>query len=157
MQTINTEEIMRQIRAEIKEKGLDSSMLSFAEIPCTQEVSHTDGNFHAASLQQSAEYLHMRSQIEPYKPIEGNFLVIFIKKVIRKLVKFYLMPIITEQNALNLHTANAVSQVSQYIQDESTSDHALLTRIAELEAKQEISRQEINALKSQISALQSKE
>ncbi|MBR0484138.1 MAG: hypothetical protein IJJ69_05065 [Oscillospiraceae bacterium] len=158
MQTINTEEIMKQIRAEIKEKGLDSSMLSFEEIPFAQEISHADKNFQSASLQQSAEYLSIRNQIEPYKPIEGNFLVVFIKKVIRKLVKFYILPIMTEQNALNLHTANAVQQMNNYIQDRQESDKidisALVSRIDELETRQSASRQEINALRSQIKALQ---
>ncbi len=158
MQNINTEEIMKQIRAEIKEKGLDSSMLSFEEIPFAQEVSHADGSFQLSSLKQSAEYLSIRNQIEPYKPIEGNFLVVFIKKVIRKLVKFYIMPIMTEQNALNLHTANAVQQVSHYIQDRQASDNidiaALVSRIDELEAKQAANKQEMIALRTQIKALQ---
>ncbi|MBE6875280.1 MAG: hypothetical protein E7496_00885 [Ruminococcus sp.] len=158
MQTINTEEIMKQIRAEIKEKGLDSSMLSFEEVPFAQEISHADKNFQLASLQQSAEYLSIRNQIEAYKPIEGNFLVVFIKKVIRKLVKFYIMPIMTEQNALNLHTANAVQQMNNYIQDRQEADSidisALISRIEELETRQSASRQEMNALRSQIKALQ---
>lgn len=133
MQTINTEEIMKQIRAEIKEKGLNSSMLSFEEIPFQQEVSHAEQHFQPASLQQSAEYLNIRNQIEPYKPLEGNFLVVFIKKVIRKLVKFYIMPVMTEQNALNLHTANAVNQMNLYIQQ--TDITALTSRIDALEAQ----------------------
>ncbi len=147
MQNINTEEIMKQIRAEIKEKGLDSSVLSFEEIPFQQEVSHAAQNFQLASLQQSADYLNIRNQIEPYKPLEGNFLVVFIKKVIRKLVKFYLLPIITEQNALNLHTANAVNQLNLYVQEQQKT-------ITALETKQEVYRQEIDALRTQIKALQ---
>ncbi|MBR1528823.1 MAG: hypothetical protein IJ642_05935 [Oscillospiraceae bacterium] len=158
MQTVNTEEIMKQIRAEIKEKGLDSSMLSFEEIPFAQEISHADVNFQPAALQQSADYLNIRNQIEPYKPIEGNFLVVFIKKVIRKLLKFYIMPIMTEQNALNLHTANAVQQVNNYIQSRTESDQiaisALVSRLDALEAKQAANRQEIAALRSQVRALQ---
>ena len=141
MQNINTEEIMKQIRAEIKEKGLNSSMLSFEEIPFQPEISRAEQNFQPASLQQSTEYLNIRNQIEPYKPIEGNFLIVFIKKVIRKLMKFYLLPIITEQNALNLHTANAVNQINCYIQEQQKTDvSALISRI--------------DALESQIKALQ---
>jgi len=158
MQTVNTEEIMKQIRTEIKEKGLDSSLLSFEEIPFAQEVSHADSNFQPASLQQSAEYLNIRNQIEAYKPVEGNFLVVLIKKIIRKLVKFFIMPIMTEQNALNLHTANAVQQVHNYIQSRAESDKidiaALVSRIDALEARQAADKQEMAALRSQIRALQ---
>lgn len=143
MQNINTEEIMKQIRAEIKEKGLDSSVLSFEEIPFQQEVSHAAQNFQLASLQQSADYLNIRNQIEPYKPLEGNFLVVFIKKVIRKLVKFYLLPIITEQNALNLHTANAVNQLNLYVQEQQNKITALESQIKALQKEN----QELKGLK----------
>lgn len=158
MQTVNTEEIMKQIRTEIKEKGLDSSVLSFEEIPFTPEISRADSNFQPASLQQSAEYLNIRNQIEAYKPLEGNFLIVFIKKILRKLIKFYIMPIMTEQNALNLHTANAVQQVNNYIQGRAEADKidvaSLVSRIDALEAKQAANRQELSALRSQIKALQ---
>ncbi|MDE5769620.1 MAG: hypothetical protein K2H82_09570 [Oscillospiraceae bacterium] len=95
------DQIMQTIRQEIKEKNLDHVILDFEEIPFQQEIRHTDSNpFQIDSLQQSMEYLSIRSQIDPYKqPIEGNFLVKFVKKVLRKLMKFYMMPIITEQNA----------------------------------------------------------
>ena len=158
MENINTEEIMQKIRAEIKEKGLDSSMLSFEEIPYAQEISHADSSFQLSSLKQSADYLNIRHQIEPYKPLEGNFLVVFFKKVIRKLVKFYIMPIMTEQNALNLHTANAVQQVHNYIESRTESDKidisVLISRIDTLEAKQSANKQEMIALRTQIKALQ---
>ena len=48
---------MQQIRAEIKEKGRDSSMLSFEDVPFEREVSHAESEFRLPSLQQSAEYL----------------------------------------------------------------------------------------------------
>ncbi len=117
MQEINTEEIMKQIRKEIQEKGLTEEMLSFEEIPYAEEKFSVQGNFQLQSLQQSAEYLSVRNQIQAEKPIEGNFLVVWVKKLIQKLLKFYILPVMTEQNALNLHTANAVQQISQYIQE----------------------------------------
>ncbi|MDE6657835.1 MAG: hypothetical protein K2J88_04550 [Oscillospiraceae bacterium] len=154
---INIDEIMQQIRTEIKQKGYNNSMLDFEEIPFAQEISHAENHFQLASLQQSAEYLNIRNQIEPYKPVEGNFLVVWIKKILRKLIKFYIMPIMTEQNALNLHTANSVNQIQQYIISKSDSDQINLTelvsRIETLELKQSANKQEIQALRSQIKAL----
>lgn len=154
---INIDEIMNQIRMEIKQKGYQDSMLDFEEIPFAQEISHAEHNFELASLQQSSEYLNIRNQIEPYKPIEGNFFIIFIKKILRKLMKFYILPIMTEQNALNLHTANSVNQIQQYINSKSDSDQinltALVSRIETLELKQSANKQEIQALRSQIKAL----
>lgn len=148
MQDINTEDIMEQIRSRIKEKGFDYSLLSFDDVPTEPEISHAEKTFQLASLQQSAEYLNIRNQIEPYKPIEGNFLVVFIKKVIRKLMKFHLMPIITEQNALNLHTANAVNQMQCYIQEQQKKDiSALISRIDALEVQVKTLQEENKELK----------
>lgn len=151
---IDVDEIMQQIRAEIKEKGLDSSMLSFEDVPFDKEVSHADSEFRIGSLLQSVEYLNIRNQIEPYKPITGNPAAVFVKKVIRKLVKFYFLPVITEQNALNHHTANAVQQLSSYVSADSAVDvKALEAKVEEMELILAANKKEIEALRSQLSAL----
>lgn len=72
-------------------------------------------------------------------------------------MKFYIMPIMTEQNALNLHTANAIHQTNQYILSRTESDQVnlaeLISRMDALELKQAANRQEIQALRSQIRTL----
>lgn len=158
LDNLDIDSIMQSIRQEIKDKHLDESILDFEQIPLQQDLPQDDSTpFQPDSLRQSAEYLSVRSQIDPYKPIEGNFVIRFIKKVLRKLMKFYMMPIITEQNALNLHTANAVRQTNQYILSRAGSDQINLqefaSRMNALEARQSADRQEIQALRSQIRAL----
>ena len=154
---IDIDQIMQEIRQEIKEKNLDHAILDFEEIPFTPEISQAENQFQCSSLQQSTEYLNIRNQIDPYKPIEGNFLIRWIKKVLRKLMKFYIMPIMTEQNALNLHTANAIHQTNQYILSRTESDQVnlaeLISRMDALELKQAANRQDIQALRSQIRTL----
>ncbi|MDE5753060.1 MAG: hypothetical protein K2H89_00720 [Oscillospiraceae bacterium] len=154
---IDIDQIMQEIRQEIKEKNLDHTILDFEEIPFTPEISQAENQFQCSSLQQSTEYLNIRNQIDPYKPIEGNFLIRLIKKVLRKLMIFYIMPIMTEQNALNLHTANAIHQTNQYILSRTESDQVnlaeLISRMDALELKQAANRQEIQALRSQIRTL----
>lgn len=154
---IDIDQIMQEIRQEIKEKNLDHAILDFEEIPFTPEISQAENQFQCSSLRQSTEYLNIRNQIDPYKPIEGNFLIRLIKKVLRKLMKFYIMPIMTEQNALNLHTANAIHQTNQYILSRTESDQVnlaeLISRMDALELKQAANRQEIQALRSQIRTL----
>ena len=71
-ENINVDEIVSQIRAEIKEKGLESSMLSFEDVPFDKEVSHSESHFELSSLVQSVDYVNARNQIEPYKEITGN-------------------------------------------------------------------------------------
>ncbi len=153
-ENINVDEIVNQIRAEIKEKGLEPSMLSFEDVPFDKEVSHTETHFELSSLVQSADYMNARNQIEPYKEISGNPISVFIKKVIRKLVKFYIMPIMTEQNALNYHCANAINQVSCYVQNNSEIDVVqLASKVDELELKLTATKLETDSLRTQVKAL----
>ncbi len=153
-ENINVDEIVNQIRSEIKEKGLESSMLSFEDVPFDKEVSHSESHFELSSLVQSADYMSARNQIEPYKEISGNPISVFIKKIIRKLVKFYIMPIMTEQNALNYHCANAVNQVSCYVQENSQIDIvSLASRVDELELKLTATKLETDSLRTQVKAL----
>lgn len=153
-ENINVDEIVNQIRAEIKEKGLEPSMLSFEDVPFDKEVSHTETHFELSSLVQSADYMNARNQIEPYKEISGNPISVFIKKVIRKLVKFYIMPIMTEQNALNYHCANAVNQISCYVQDNSKIDLVqLASKVDELELRLTATKLETDSLRTQVKAL----
>ncbi|MGN0677189.1 MAG: hypothetical protein ACI4K5_05535 [Ruminococcus sp.] len=153
-ENINVDEIVNQIRAEIKEKGLEPSMLSFEDVPFDKEVSHTETHFELSSLVQSADYMNARNQIEPYKEISGNPISVFIKKVIRKLVKFYIMPIMTEQNALNYHCANAINQVSCYVQSNSKVDiEQLASKVDELELKLTATKLETDSLRTQVKAL----
>lgn len=153
-ENINVDEIVNQIRAEIKEKGLEPSMLSFEDVPFDKEVSHAETHFELSSLVQSADYMNARNQIEPYKEISGNPISVFIKKVIRKLVKFYIMPIMTEQNALNYHCANAINQVSCYVQSNSKVDiEQLASKVDELELKLTATKLETDSLRTQVKAL----
>lgn len=153
-ENINVDEIVNQIRAEIREKGLEPSMLSFEDVPFDKEVSHTETHFELSSLVQSADYMNARNQIEPYKEISGNPISVFIKKVIRKLVKFYIMPIMTEQNALNYHCANAINQVSCYVQSNSKVNiEALASKVGELELKLTATKLETDSLRTQVKAL----
>lgn len=153
-ENINVDEIVNQIRAEIKEKGLESSMLSFEDVPFDKEVSHTETHFELSSLVQSADYMNTRNQIEPYKEISGNPISVFIKKIIRKLVKFYIMPIMTEQNALNYHCANAVNQISCYVQNNNKIDVAeLASKVDELELRLTATKLETDSLRTQVKAL----
>jgi len=153
-ENINVDEIVNQIRAEIKEKGLEASMLSFEDVPFDKETSHTENHFELSSLVQSADYMNARNQIEPYKEISGNPIIVFIKKIIRKLVKFYIMPIMTEQNALNYHCANAVNQISCYVEQNSQINITqLASKVDELELKLTATKLETDSLRTQVKAL----
>jgi hypothetical protein len=94
-QNIDITSIISEIRTNIKKKGATAKELSFKD------------NFDEAFLllipknNDIIDILRNSWEIQPNKPIIGNKLVVFIKKIIRKLIRFYIIPIVKEQNAFN--------------------------------------------------------
>ena len=96
---INIEEIMAEIKQSIKDQGLTADMLSFEDVPYRK-------NAQSGSASEALDYISTHYYIQPYKELKGNPVKVFIKKVLRKLVKFYVEPVVFEQNDIN---ANAVT------------------------------------------------
>ncbi|MBE6853424.1 MAG: hypothetical protein E7505_08120 [Ruminococcus sp.] len=96
------EDIMKEIRKEISEKGLDSSMLSFEDIKCDPSLNDR-AVISEDEYQRSLSYINLNYSVEPYKPLEGNRLIVFIRKVMRKLIKFYIEPAVHDQNNINMN------------------------------------------------------
>ena len=118
---VNTEEIMAQIRQEIKEKGLSSDMLSFEDIPYSKPVQAGNaGDISGEEFSARLIWLKAHYYIQPYKQLAGNAVSVFAKKVIRKMAKFYVEPVVFEQNDFN---ANVVSVI-----DSLTESNKKLTR-----------------------------
>ena len=99
MENINIEEIMAQIKREIKEKGLTADMLSFEDVPYSKPVQVTrEGSSSLADADDALAHMNAHYYVQPYKPIAGNPLKVFIKKVIRKLTKFYVEPVVCQHS-----------------------------------------------------------
>lgn len=147
---VDVTKIMSEIRQKIKDEGLTPSMLSFEEIPMDKPSSELDTDYNPYILKQSAELLCSQNQLTPNKPIEGNPLVRLMKKVIRKLTQFYVVPIVLEQNTLNFHYANAVSQLYCFTQE----SEKLNIRLSELERQHIMDEKRIAELESRLRELE---
>lgn len=147
---VDIDKIMSEIRQKIKDEGLTSSMLSFEEIPLDKPSSELDIDYNPYILKQSAELLCSQNQLTPNKPIEGNPLVRLMKKVIRKLTQFYVLPIVMEQNILNFHNANAVSQLYCFARE----TEKLSEKISELENQHLMDEKRIAELESRLNELE---
>lgn len=147
---VDIDKIMSEIRQKIKDEGLTSSMLSFEEIPMDKPAAELDTGYNPYILKQSAELLCSQNQLTPNKPIEGNPIVRLIKKVIRKLTQFYVVPIVLEQNTLNFHYANAVSQLYGFTRE----SEKLSLKISELERQHIMDEKRITELEDRIRELE---
>lgn len=110
---IDVEEIMNQIRKEIKEKGYRLSDLSFDDI----ELSKDFHNEFEESYEENLKYINSYFAIQSYLPLEGNPLVVLVKKVIRKLTFFYVNPISEQQTNFNLRLIRVVNEQNAMIEE----------------------------------------
>jgi len=138
--TINIEEIMAEIKRGIREKGLTADMLSFEDVPYEKPVDMTSGT----SVEESDEalrYLNTHYYIQPYKELGGNPLKVFFKKVIRKLTKFYVEPVVFEQNEFNANTAKVLNTIRNSVGDAAdTPDYSGRIEVLELAQKELLNR-----------------
>lgn len=146
------EDIMREIRQEIKDKNLTSDMLSFEDIPYKKALDVSSGD--SGETDSSLMYLNSHFNVQPYKELTGNAFVVFIKKVIRKLTKFYVEPVVFEQNQFN---ANTVKVINSFSNSKSNTDiQELLRKIEILELSQKNLIKRIESLDAEIKFLKEK-
>ena len=121
---VNTEEIMAQIRQDIRDKGLTSDMLSFDDIP-----------YRARMLWLKAHYY-----IQPYKQLAGNAVSVVAKKIVRKMAKFYVEPVVFEQNDFNANMVSVAESLTESNRKLERRIEALERENAELREKLETKR-----------------
>lgn len=101
---VNVEKIMEEIRTEIKEKGYTSNTLSFTDVNGT-------GTYHGAmdgDYAYTVETANSLCMVPFDGPLTGNPLAVFFKKIIRKLIRFYIRPIVEMQNEFNAQVVHAL-------------------------------------------------
>lgn len=129
MVEIDIEQIMQEIREDIKEKGYKASDLSFADIPLNQELVLQGGDYDEQILMNVLQEANTRVQVDCYQPVGGG-LKGFMKKVIRKIMSPIMVPVVGDQNQFNASTVQTLNQMHQCIIMQEQ-------RIRELEAKLE--------------------
>lgn len=154
---INIEEIMAQIKAEIAEKGLTPDMLSFEDVSYKKPVqAAADPGASLADAADAFAYVNSHHYVQPYKPLPGNPVAVFIKKVIRKLTKFYVEPVVFEQNSFNAATVNILNVMKNTAENAEKNNDAsadLMSRLETLELAQKELRSRIDSLERENAAL----
>lgn len=146
--TVNVEEIMSQIRENIKASGADKIPLSFTDGPAAGAMDPSacaagapSGSASVGSdgtrLGDAVSYLSYNYEVQPYQLLTGNPVKVFIKKCFRKVGSFFFLPIVGQQNTLNFH----FFIVSEAVKEEKREIEELTKVVEELEAK-------VNSLKS---------
>lgn len=148
---INIEEIMSQIKREIKEKNLTADMLSFEDVPYEKPTDMSSGS-SLEDCDSALTYMNTHYCIQPYKELQGNPLKVFFKKVIRKLTKFYVEPVVFEQNDFNANTTKALNSLRSAVNTGSESSD-MNDRLQVLELAQKELTKRIDSLERENAAL----
>ncbi len=111
MENINIEEIMSEIRAEIRAKGYKDDEIAFNDIVLSQVATPYNMQAFKEELEKMAEDCCVLSyrDVASDRPGIGG-IVTFFKKVARRLVAFYIEPIVDDQNKFNEETLNLMLQ-----------------------------------------------
>lgn len=165
---IDIEKIILEIREEIRTKGYIEEKLDFDRIPIKRAVSASlldVKEFNMEELLQSVAEINQYYYIEPYKELKSTRpmigpIIVFIKKIIRKLIKFYIEPVVFEQRNYNASVVCCINQMVKYIDEQQYNlelkyENEKLKRELATEQKMygvlcfenELLKQEISALK----------
>ncbi|MSS10800.1 hypothetical protein FYJ38_19435 [Clostridium sp. WB02_MRS01] len=130
MKQIDIKKIIEEIREEIKEKGYTKDLLSFSD-SCIADGSNLEEIISLAYLTKS------RSQIDEYPVWEqGSFsskIKTFIKKTIRKSMKFYIVPIVEKQNLYNELAADRIVDLCKTLQEKDAQIRQLQKQLKDIE------------------------
>lgn len=122
MKEINVEEIMEEIRADIKERNLLETDLKFQDVEVLNDV------FRMMIWQDELKMANIYSTINLYGDVGGSGIKRFVKRFIRKCVRFYVQPMLEQQNKFNAHCVRVLNEMNLYISENEK-------RIKEIEEK----------------------
>lgn len=132
IEQIDIKKIMEEIREEIKVKGYTVNELSFNDIAIpkgydtdTNAIGLSEGIMEAAACQR----------VDLYYPLSGNAFKVFIKKIIRKLVGWVLIPVTFEQERYNAAMVKNIQQVEVYINSQQEEIEDLKMQINKLKSQ----------------------
>lgn len=132
MDKINVEEIMSEIRKEIKDKGYTPEMLSFQDVNASYIGEHT---FDMETYTSAVANTNANTIIKWWDMNLGNGIKGVVKKIIRKMVFFVLVKIVDAQNYYNEQNATAMTQVLGYIEAQENKNKMYEMKIKKLESK----------------------
>lgn len=121
---INVLDIMAQIRSSIEDEGRLGEPLHYIN----EAIAMDD--FSSDELENAIDYLFYNHEITAYEVLQGNPLKMFIKRVVRRLVRDSVLPVVAKQNELNKRYA----RVAQIVDSMRNSSNVSMVSSASFES-----------------------
>jgi hypothetical protein len=109
---INIEEIMNQIRQEIRDKGYKDEEILFDDVI----LSSVATPYNMQSYKEELEKMVQNRLVLSYRDVSSDRKVVgpiltFFKKLFRRMIAFYIEPIVDDQNLLNECSTTLYAQI----------------------------------------------
>ncbi len=117
MYEINVEEIMRNIRTEIAEKGYSDDEMSYMKVLANMDTASMENRFQAKELQSKYEYISTHYANPVYFPLKGNPIKCFLQRALRRVLLFVIFPAFQYQNMFNHATVNCIHQLKNHVDE----------------------------------------
>lgn len=152
--SVDIEKILQEIRQEIEEKGYTYDQLDFQDIPIPHQQKYQKyDHFDPARFAQELQQLNAFKEVQAHRPLATGipaigFLVVFVKKVIRKLTRFYIEPIVRDQNQWNTMAVGCLQSVEAFV-EQSSQEQQNLQKLEELERENRVLKVQLERLAQQ--------
>lgn len=147
IQQLNIEDVMKEIRNDIKDKYSDSDLTTFDDVLGDSDFSFLSYAYSDVSLQKSVEYCVSHRAVQCNYPITGNPIAVLYKKTVRRILAFYVNHLFGQQNDINYHMVNSIFQLYGY-KNQLNNKGDFLKRVESLEAENDYLRSRITELEA---------
>lgn len=113
MNSINIEEIMREIRNEISEKSYTEDNIDFEDII---NKSSNECLYNELEWNENLYMMNRTNEIAYYKELPKG-IKSFIKRIIRKMATFLMLPIVEQQSSYNAYTVRCMNQLDLFTKE----------------------------------------
>lgn len=145
---IDSRALLAQWDQEIAANGYTCDLLAFEDIPLPQnENAVPAGAFSRDILEEQLACLQMGEDIQAFRPLPNHGIKLLIKRVLRKLMKFYIEPITRDITDFHRSCVLALAELRNAVVEQRRLTNAQAKRITELE-------QTVSSLQKQLDALQ---
>lgn len=137
---IKSEQVLNEVRSDIKKRKLDGTLPSFQDVVQenqgdTMVLLDADGDeYDEAKLRKNLSVLKRNYMVVLDRPLAAGLSKQkrFVRKVVRKLTRFYINPVVRDQNSLNAATVNVLHQMNRRIAKQQARISELEKEVSEL-------------------------
>ena len=148
---INVEQIMKEIREDIKQKGYTGDLLSFEDVNEGAGIINADNAvFSFEGLVSELQAANAGYVVKYYRNPGNNGIKSFMKKAIRKMLCFLINPMAEEQTNFNACVVRSLNQIVPYISEQEEKQKEYRLRIQDLETELQKAKQKCEKLEVEL-------